>query len=185
MKCLNILYCYILISLFKVDFFYSQHVNEDSEKIINVILNDIVDGALGDLLYLNSDKPKTSFEKSNFIDETGINNISENILNELEKKSDQFILDDAKWPNCLFKKIKKEYPNIKIKKCTKDKYERSVKDGALIYTFHNPLFDNKKKYCVITIVRSFNKFGFEAQDFFLEKKKGEWKIVTRYNYIIS
>lgn len=198
MNYISYLFFCILI-LFKIGEVNSQQIDVDSKEILKVILADVANNSSEASLYLMCSKPKTYFDKNNFINETGVQYIPTSILVELEEKSAQS-LSNNKWSKCLLKSIKSENVqfHFNLNKCIKERDVQKARnqpakkiknisnsEKVIIVTVHNPILDKEKNYCVITVVRSFYIYGFTAEDFFLEKKKGEWKIVSKFNYVIS
>ena len=198
MRSISYLFFCILI-LFKTEKINSQQIDVDSKEILKVILADVANNSPEASLYLMCSKPKTYFDKNNFINEAGVQYIPTSILAELEEKSAQSSPNN-KWNKCLLKSIKSENVqfHFNLNKCIKEKDvdkarnppAKKIKniynaEQVIIITLHNPILDKEKNYCVITVVRSFYIHGFTAQDFYLERKEGEWMIISKFNYVIS
>lgn len=159
--------------------------NMDDEAIIFAILVEIQNYNCNfyDSFYINCHKPKTFFEETEFIIETGITDFSKQKM--LEFKINSFSQEKEKWEVEKFEKITNKFITKIEETCNYFEQKRFLNKKEKLITFHNPIFDNDRENCIITVVLSHSQNGFSSQDYFLTKIYGKWIIVSRFNFVIS
>src|SRR5690606_15572180 len=142
-RTLNILF--ILISTLS----YSQN-NSEFEVFKKIIDYEIGKGSTG--IYIQCEKPKTSFDQKNFREQTGLE-VPENILNEIEQNATKS--SDGTWNSELISELSYGSDILKSKKClTKKDAELILKSTAnrqTIVSISEPIFDNNHEICVVSV----------------------------------
>ncbi len=171
-RTLNILL--ILISTLS----YSQNSSE-SDVFKKIFDYEIGKGILG--VYVQCEKPKTSFDLKDFKEQTGLN-VPESILNEIEINATKS--SNGIWNSELINELNYGSDFIKNKKClTKKDAElifRKTKKRQNIVSISEPVFDNNYENCVVSV--SYWKFTGSAygKKYFLKKVYGIWTIIVEY-----
>ncbi|MCK0126984.1 hypothetical protein MWU76_21530 [Gelidibacter sp. F2691] len=157
---------------------YSQN-NSESDVFKKIIDYEIAKG--GREMYVQCEKPKTSFDAKDFKVETGLN-VPENVLKEIE-------LNESKsrigiWNSELISELNYNEDFIKSKEClTKEDAEqlfKKTKKRQNIISIGEPVFDNNYENCVVSV--SYLKFTGSAygKKYFLKKVYGIWTVIVEY-----
>lgn len=128
---------------------YSQN-NSESDVFKKIIDYEIGKGILG--IYVQCEKPKTSFDLKDFKEQTGLE-VPENILKEIEANATKS--SDGIWNSELINELNYGSDFIKSKKClTKKNAEqifKKTKKRQNIVSISEPVFDNNYENCVISV----------------------------------
>jgi len=171
-RTLNILL--ILISTLS----FSQN-NSESEVFRKIIDYEIGKGISG--IYVQCEKPKTSFDLKDFKEQTGLE-VPESILKEIEINATKS--NDEIWNSELISELNYGSDFIKNKKClTKKDAElifKKTKKRQNIVSISEPIFDNDYENCVISVI--YWKFTRSAygHKYFLKKVYGIWTVIVAY-----
>src|SRR5690606_41870327 len=128
---------------------YSQN-NSEFEVFKKIIDYEIGKGSTG--IYIQCEKPKTSFDQKNVREQTGLE-VSENILNESEQNATKS--SDGIWNSELISELSYGYDFFKSNKClTKQDAELILKKTTkrqTIVSISEPIFDNNNEICVVSV----------------------------------
>nr|WP_314895613.1 hypothetical protein [uncultured Flavobacterium sp.] len=159
---------------------YSQN-NSESDVFKKIIEHEIGKGTLG--IYVLCEKSKTIFDLKEFKEETGLE-VPENILKEIEINESKS--SNGIWNSELINELNCGSGFIKSKKClTKKEAEQifeKTKKTQNIVSISEPVFDNNRENCVISIF--YWKFTGTAfgNKYFLKKVYGAWTVIAVYEY---
>jgi hypothetical protein len=171
-RTLNILL--ILISTLS----YSQNSSE-SDIFKKIFDYEIGKGILG--IYIQCEKPKTSFDLNGFKEDTGLE-VPENILKEIEINATKS--SSGIWNSELINELKYGSDFIKSKKCLTKKgaeliFKKTNKRQTIV-SISEPIFDNNYKNCVVSV--TYWKFTGSAygHKYFFKKVYGVWTVIVEY-----
>jgi hypothetical protein len=159
---------------------FSQN-NSESEVFKKVIDYEIRKGISG--IYVQCEKPKTSFDLNDFKEQTGLE-VPENILKEIENNGTKS--SNGIWNSELINKLNYDSDFIKSKKClTKKDVElifKKTRKRQNIVSISEPVFDNNYENCVVSV--TYWKFTGSAygRKYFLNKVYGVWTVIVEYEH---
>ena len=157
---------------------YSQNISE-SDVFKKIIDYEIGKGVRG--IYVQCEKPKTSFDAEDFKAVTGLN-VPENILKEIELNESKSKIGILNSELIIALNFGEDF--IKSKKCLikKDAEQlfKKTKKRQNIISISEPIFDNNYENCVVSV--SYLKFTGSAygKKYFLKKVYGIWTVIVEY-----
>lgn len=181
---LNILFVTFLFMTCKIQS-QKNEMTEEEEIFKTIIYDRVIKGELN--FYISCDKILIPFSKENFLKQTGLKNISENVLNEIENYSKNKN-EEKKWSNDFIPKLGL-VNQIKSVKCltkkNKEKLFNQVNNRQAIFSVYKPVFDNKKEHCVVHFTYMAYPGSVFGNSYFLKKIYGKWVIVEEYDHWLS
>jgi len=181
-------YRFSLVFIFIIYFHNLSSQNKLSEKNIfsTIIHEQIYQGLKG--FYIECEKQVTFFKKGDFIEDTVLKNVPENVLFELEENSDKIFKKET-WSDIFFEEINVGSIFLIYKHCLKkndlDLLFKKNKGRQTIIGISKPIFDNDKKHCIVSLTVTGYPGSIRGNSYFLKKIYGKWVIIEEFGFWMS
>lgn len=173
---------YYLILVF-VSYAFQGYSQDDKFKIFDVIISR--GNSHTTELYIQCEKENTYFSKSEFKKQTG-SNVPEEILDQIESNLNSRN-PLSEWPKELGFSIFKKY-GLKNKNClTKDEIKKLFDETGRqsIIAISDPVFDEKKEHCVVSVTYIMYHGSASGMSLFLMKVYGKWVVLDKFDHWVS
>ncbi|WP_298248332.1 hypothetical protein [uncultured Christiangramia sp.] len=137
-------------------------------------------------LYIQCQKPRTYFDRQDFIEQVSYD-LQIEIIQELEKNAS--ISKGALWNSKWMTDLSKKYNSLNNRNCiTKNDvsklFEKTKKRNSVL-TISDPIFSNNNEYCIVSISYLMFPGSAYGNSYFLQKVQGEWTILASYDNWLS
>lgn len=174
-----------------------QSMNDkEEEEILRTLLSDISRFNENSYVMLECRRLKTFFDKKSFISQTGLVDIPEKALNELEENSKKLDVNKERYWKKDVGDILKDLNDSSnfLEFCISEQQKCQIFDGKIkppgektpvIVSIDAIVLDESKSYGVVSVIFSRYHGAFVSRDYFLAKVEGNWTVIGVYNYVIT
>src|SRR5690554_3757037 len=174
-----------------------QSMNDkEEEEILRTLLSDISRFNENSYVMLECRRLKTFFDKKSFISQTGLVDIPEKALNELEENSKKLDVNKERYWKKDVGDILKDLNDSSnfLEFCISKEQKYQIFDGKIkpqgektpiVVSINAIVLDESRNYGVVTVINPLYHGAFASQDYFLAKVEGNWTVIGVYNYVIT